>query len=293
MKLHALYGAIALGVIACNRPDSAVFGPDAPPLDTAGVGGTGGSTPPSGGAPAASGSSGSSSPGGGTTPPSGGTESAGGSSGGTEPDNGGGEPAELPGSAGEGMGGAATPPDPPAPVCGNGLIEAGEECDDAGRAGMDGCDKCKVMCAHYGAGTVKSSDNHCYRGYDEATFEGALAACEKAGAHLVTISSATENALVRELVNDSKFIGGWEELREGERGSGAYGWVTEEPFTYVNWAQGEPDMREVSCGGIIWNSQRCYEHCLVMDGKGTWNDARCDQADGYVCEWEPPAAGKP
>lgn len=37
--------------------------------------------------------------------------------------------------------------DPPTPVCGNGYLEDGEECDDANNAGGDGCDaECRVPC---------------------------------------------------------------------------------------------------------------------------------------------------
>jgi cysteine-rich repeat protein len=170
-------------------------------------------------------------------------------------------------------------------VCGNGIIEAGEQCDDANRAGMDGCDKCMVNCAHLGAGAVKSDDHHCYRGYDEATFERAVAACKERGAHLVTITSAAENTIVRQLVNSSKFIGAWEDLSPMVEGNGDYAWVTGEALSYTNWAQGEPDLDNYSCSG--WGNQRCYEHCLIMNGQGTWEDHRCDQPDGYACEWEP------
>ncbi len=298
MKAHVLYGALALCVFACNRPDSALFGPDAPPPEgEGGSSGTasGGSAPSSvGGSDASSG--GSLSEGGSAAAPStGGTDA-----GGTEPGGGSaGEPTEMPGGAGQATGGTGqttggtgqttggtdNPPDPPAPVCGNGVIEMGEECDDSNRAGMDGCEKCKVSCAHFGVGTVKSEDHHCYAGYDQAAFEGAVTFCKARGAHLVTISSAAENAIVQKLVSSSKFIGGFEDVGLNEEGKGDYRWITGEPLSYTNWAQGEPDMDDDNCLG--WGNQRCYEHCLAMVGQGKWEDRRCDQLDGYVCEWEP------
>ncbi|RYZ05143.1 MAG: hypothetical protein EOO73_21305 [Myxococcales bacterium] len=287
MKATALYGAIALCVFACNRPDSALFSEDVP--ENSGGNGASGGKSPAGGSKASGGaeaSGGTSAQGGTAAQPSGGMQAGGTTTGGTEPGNGSaGEPTEMPGGAGEGAGGMETPPDPPAPVCGNGIIEANEECDDADHAGMDGCQKCQVMCAHFGAGTVESEDHHCYRGYDQATFEGAVAACEERGAHLVTITSAAENAVVRELVNSSKFIGGREQLDPMEEGEGDYTWVTGEALSYTNWAQGEPDLDNYACSG--WNNQRCYEHCLIMNGQGAWEDHRCDQPDGYACEWEP------
>lgn len=286
MKALALSGVVALCVLACNRPDSAIFGPDVP--DTGDMGGGGTDEIPSGGSQA---SGGSSSNGGSGAQPGAGTAGGGSSNGGTEPGGGtssggstnvGGEPTD-PGAAGEGMGG--TLPDPPDPVCGNGIIEKGEECDDAGQAGMDACMDCKVRCEHYGAGTLKSDDFHCYRGYDQASFEGAVQACEERGAHLVTITSAAENTVVRQLVNSSKFIGAFEDVDPMVEGEGVYGWVTKEPLSYTNWSQGEPDQDDYSCSG--WGNQRCYEHCVIMNGQGTWEDHRCDQPDGYVCEWEP------
>ncbi|MDF3066412.1 MAG: hypothetical protein K0R38_2013 [Polyangiaceae bacterium] len=282
MKAPVLYGAIALCLIACSRPDSALFGPDAPE-SSAGDSGSGGTSPTTGGAET---SGGSLAQGGTTAEPNGGTDAGGTSAGGTQPGGGNaGEPTEMPGDAGEGSGGSNTPPDPPMPVCGNGIIETGEQCDDAGQAGMDGCEKCQVNCMHFGAGAVKSDDHHCYRGYDEETFEGAVAACKERGAHLVTITSAAENEVVSDLVNSSKFIGGWEDLGLMEEGQGDYGWITGEALSYTNWAQGEPDQDNFSCSG--WGNQRCYEHCLIMNGQGTWEDHRCDQPDGYACEWEP------
>ena len=34
------------------------------------------------------------------------------------------------------------------------------------------------------------------------------------------------------------------------------------------------------------------EHCVSLMGDGTWTDHRCDEPDGYVCEWDPPSAAK-
>jgi cysteine-rich repeat protein len=231
--------------------------------------------------------------GGGMTEPTAGTAAAPGNAGtgtgGTAASGGvaGGAP-EPAGGAGDGGGGAG--PVEPEPVCGNGIIESGEQCDDADHAGQDGCAECQVQCSHFGSGTLKSEDNHCYRGYDQATFEAARAACDERGAHLVTIGTAAENELVRELVATSKLIGGFEDVSLMVEGEGTYGWVTGEPFTFTNWAQSEPDQQGVLCGG--WGYERCYAHCIGMNGQGRWQDLRCDLPDGYVCEWEPAESAK-
>lgn len=283
MKAFVRYGALALWIVACNRPDSAIFGNDPSPTE--------------GGTSATAGTdSGGSATTGGTSSPVSGSNSGGTGGTGAEPSEGGragttsggsnaGEPPEMP-VGGENAGG--TPPTEPEPVCGNGVIEAGEECDDAGHAGEDGCSECQVVCSHYGQGTLESEDHHCYRGYDEASFQGARDACAQRGAHLVTIGSAAENQLARMLVNSSKFLGAAEDADLNDAGDGEYQWVTSEPFTYTNWAQNQPDEEGDYCGG--WGNQRCYKHCLAMNGQGTWENHRCDQADGYICEWEPPSA---
>jgi cysteine-rich repeat protein len=298
MKANVCCGALSLLLlVACNRPDSDLFGadPSSLPSDQPGVGG--------------SMATGGVSSGGGSSLPAGGTSSPGSAAGGNAPVAGGppGEqaagspnPPDPSGTAGasDGAGGSGEPPNPPEPVCGNGILEAGEQCDDAGHTGQDGCDAdCKVVCSQFGAGATESEDHHCYNGYDSADFEGSQAACLKRGGHLVTISSADENDLVRGLVNNSKWIGGREDVPEMSEGTGAYSWVTNEPFTFTNWAAGEPDQAKVRCtltgpGGIGGPAQNCYEHCVSMDGQGLWSDARCNVADGYICEWDP-AGAKP
>jgi cysteine-rich repeat protein len=197
-------------------------------------------------------------------------------------------PPDEQGGAGapEGVGGSGEPEPPVEPVCGNGVLEAGEQCDDSGHTGQDGCDAaCKVVCSHFGSDALASEDHHCYSGYDAADFEGAQADCVERGAHLATISSAAENKIVRSLVNNSKWLGGFEDVGASTKGTGNYAWLSGEPFTYTNWGQGEPDQARVRCQSS--SNLNCYEHCVSMLGDGTWADAGCDISDGYVCEWEP------
>lgn len=290
----SLRSALVLGlVIGCSHSGADLFNDDGLPADSVGGGAAGNVAT---GSSSTGGSSGASTSQGGKV--SGGASQGGTASAGKPASQGdAGEPPAPDGSAGAaseagaGAGGESEqPPDPPEqPKCDNGKLEAGEECDDAGHAGEDGCDKCKVMCAHFGAGAQKSTDHHCYNGYDEANFDAAQAACKERGAHLVTISSAAENQVVRMLVNSSKLIGGFEDVDLHVEGKGDYGWITGEALSYVNWAPGEPNQEETRCGsgGIGGSNERCYQHCMAMNGQGRWEDHRCDQADGYVCEWEP------
>lgn len=273
-------------LLACNnRPDSALFSDDGPTSSETNDGGTkavvngGGSdadlAPAAAGSESAGGSSAASGATNGGSLPVGGTASEAGGAGVSEP------------TAGAG---AEPSTDPEPAVCGNGKLEAGEQCDDAKHAGKDGCNaECQVVCSDLGEALEMSADYHCYAGYDEADFAGAQAACVKLGAHLVSIGSAAENELVNGFVRSSKFIGAFEDMELMSEGTAEYQWTTGEAFGYENWSSQQPDRAGERCTQYS-NNPRCYEHCAFMLGDGTWADQRCDLQDGYVCEWEPAGA---
>lgn len=283
---HLLLSPLLLVVACSNHPDSATFSGEVP-------------------SPSRPGSDGGSEAGGGATNGGSGTSGAGGISGAGSAVVGGsggratpgGVAAGAPGSSNEGgsglveaggaAGGEPTPNDPEPPACGNGKLELGEQCDDAGHTGRDGCSSdCQVVCSDFGTNVESSADHHCYAGYDGADFETALAECEERGAHLVSIGSAAENEVVRGLVDSSKFIGAFEDVELSSNAAGTYEWITGEGFGYQNWGDEQPDRAAERCDRGFDHS-RCYEHCAFMLGNGTWADQRCDLIDGYVCEWEP------
>jgi cysteine-rich repeat protein len=293
-------------LIACNRPDSDLFGADGLPLPGANSGGRSsgvslaGSSAADSNTGAQTGADMMNTGGSTTTDPvtNAGTPSTAGSAPVEQGGNAGStNPPDPSGTAGvpDGTGGSPDPT-PTEPVCGNGILEDGEQCDDAGHTGQDGCDaSCKVVCSQYGQGTLESDDHHCYAGYDTFEFTIAQQDCVRRGAHLATISSAAENKLARMLTNNSKWIGAYENVSEAMPGTGAYEWLTGEPFTYTNWGPEEPNHLDTHCGGGAGGpggAAHCYEHCVAILGDGTWADHRCDMSDGYVCEWEP-AGAKP
>lgn len=294
---------VVLAFASCSSPDSALFSDnfaDGPPA----TGGSSAAAPPALGGSAASAAGGSvagSSSDSGAAANSGGGSHAGANSAGSSNGGGGGLVAPGGGAAGslalDPSAGSSSVPDgaagandggsgstEPSPVCGNGKLEPGEQCDDEGHAGQDGCNAdCKVVCNDFGEGAKASSDHHCYNGYDSASFEGSQQACIARGGHLATISSEAENEIARSFVKNSKWIGGFEDVGATSEGAGDYEWLSGEPFTFENWDQGEPDRADFFCGG----GPVCYEHCITLLGDGGWIDNRCDLVDGYVCEWEP------
>jgi cysteine-rich repeat protein len=285
-KRFCLYLLPGLLLACTDRPDSALFSDDDLPTPIeANDGGSKGVVTSGGSASEMP------SPVGGAES-TGGTESASGATSGGSTSLGG--SASEAGTAGvaEPTAGAGAEPgsDPEPAVCGNGKLEAGEQCDDAKHAGKDGCSaQCQVVCSDYGEAVEMSADYHCYAGYDEADFDGAQAACAKLGAHLVSIGSAAENELVNGFVRSSKYIGAFEDVELMSEAKGEYAWTTGEALGFENWGAQQPDRAGERCTQYS-NNPRCYEHCAFMLGDGTWADQRCDLEDGYVCEWEPAGA---
>lgn len=310
MRAPLFSSLVVLGLmVACSGPNTDLFAPGPSEIvepsaggrsSNAGASAVGGKESPAGGAQALGGADG-----GAPDRPSGGEAGVGGAGGAKAGAGGGGTGSGLAGGGGGnagggagrggnggaagrgGNGGNAGNGEPPKPVCGNGKLEAGEECDDAGQAGPDGCNaECEVACSDYGPETRESEDHHCYAGFSARDFAGAQLDCVARGSHLATISSIAESELAAELVINSKWIGGHEDVPPTERGTQDYQWLTDEAFDYTNWADDQPDGAKYRCG----LATRCYEHCVVLLPDGTWADQRCDEPDGYICEWEPAGA---
>jgi cysteine-rich repeat protein len=205
-----------------------------------------------------------------------GTAPAGGQGGGTGGDGGGGTASVSSSgttttstsatSAPSGSGGAGGA----VPSCGNGSIDAGEQCDDGNGDDADGCSGCVVDCEP--TEFKHSTTHHCYRlvttserqqaaQNDCATWGGAVGL-----GYLVSITSADEQTFVQNIgAGNERWIGAGDAAVEG-----SFEWISGEPWSYTNWRNGEP-----SGGG---------EDCVEIENDGQWDDQPCDDQKWYVCE---------
>ncbi|MDB6125628.1 MAG: hypothetical protein JWQ71_4621 [Pedosphaera sp.] len=120
------------------------------------------------------------------------------------------------------------------------------------------------------------------------------------GGYLTTITSSSENDFVFGLISgnasfwvedgaggDGPWIGGLQPVGSGEP-AGGWSWVTGEPFTYNNWASGQPNDSQINQDRIQFFSPSS------LIGK-FWNDAgnsQSDYAHGYVVEYNTNPAGE-
>ncbi|HET9626930.1 MAG TPA: Ig-like domain-containing protein, partial [Kofleriaceae bacterium] len=164
-----------------------------------------------------------------------------------------------------------------ASVCGNGVREGREECDDGNAAAGDGCEAtCKLTCGS-GTGadraTVDAASGHCFAAYDGVThsYQAAAAMCGALGGHLPTITTIEEDdaAFAAVHAGDAPWLGGDDLAAEG-----TFRWITGEPFAaYSHFAPGKPD-----------NAGEA--DCLRYQADGAWSDAACASTTGTLCEVE-------
>lgn len=116
------------------------------------------------------------------------------------------------------------------------------------------------------AGPITNAANgHWYYAVGPTYWTNAEAQAVGLGGHLVTINDAAENAWVLQTFGNFSglFIGLTDEFHEGQ-----WSWTSDEPVTYLNWNDGEPN----NGAGIF-----PYENLSTMYGgadarAGFWND---------------------
>lgn len=95
------------------------------------------------------------------------------------------------------------------------------------------------------------------------------------GGHLVTITSAEENDFVYSHMVQQGYAQACIGLYNASYSNHPiWTWVTEEPFEYTNWGEGEPN-----------NDNGGYEYYGEFFN-GAWNDRSNRPTKQYICEWD-------
>ena len=140
----------------------------------------------------------------------------------------------------------------------------------------------KLMDLGFGQGAVIKPrelgvfEGHTYQIFrDKCTWSEAKEKCEKAGGHLVTITSPEEQKYI-DLLNSENLVL-WIGLYRDSMGT--WKWVDGKNLGYTNWDNGEP------------NNYNSYEYPFENAGavRPAWNDYHEDNTadiSGYICEWD-------
>ncbi|HEY6561776.1 MAG TPA: lectin-like protein [Polyangiaceae bacterium] len=160
-------------------------------------------------------------------------------------------------------------------ACGDGFVWRGaEQCDDGDTDNQDGCSRTCLACTHPDGALFRSENGHCYTLHPgAATLAEAVAACDSAGGHLWTTTSAAEARDVnRNLVRSTAPL--WLGYRTTPTPAG---WLTGESTSFQAWGPGEPSA--VSAGCVVQLAD-------ALSG-ATWRSATCAERYAFVCESEP------
>lgn len=132
----------------------------------------------------------------------------------------------------------------------------------------------RTLSANFGY-TVYRYGNHYYSYVNvPKTWAEAEEFCEFYGGHLITIATADENKFAADILRrDAGAIDCW---LGGQFADGAWKWVTEEEFSYENWAEGEPS----------GNGNEPYISFYSGYPDFTWNDWGGNNKASFFCEWD-------
>ncbi len=201
----------------------------------------------------------------------------------------------------------------PAPVCGNGTAETGEECDDGNASDADGClatcrlascgdgrlrlgveecddgnqadnDGCAycLRCTDAPDSAVGSKTGHCYRRHDgPVSWAEAQGTCGALGGYLVTYASFHESRLVRSALLDGRDAPTWIGLAVTV--NGRLEWIAGDGAFHPGfWAAGEPRTGAGACAKQL-PVERLEEPANARPGV-LWALADCQAKHGFVCE---------
>lgn len=130
---------------------------------------------------------------------------------------------------------------------------------------------------------------------DGMTWDEANAKCNEMGGHLVTITSADEQAIVESLIRSEGSKNNYWIGAQKSTGSASYQWVTEEKMSYTRFKGGYPDNHYGQEDALM--IYRNNNPMLSGDCFGYWNDLNRNgtcmgenffgiENMGFICEWD-------
>ena len=170
--------------------------------------------------------------------------------------------------------------------CGDGLLTAGEECDDGNNGvATDGCvDGCQaaVLCDatrfNFGQGfAVDPRNGNCLVfSSAETTFNEGRAVCTNAGGESASVVDQEELDLVTDLVTGTEaWIGLSDEAEEG-----TFVWLDGAPFVFDSFNTGEPNNNPI-------DNPIAGEDCVISREDAVWIDISCDLNRFFLCKFLP------
>jgi hypothetical protein len=127
-------------------------------------------------------------------------------------------------------------------------------------------------------------NGHSYKLFTKGTsWKSAKKACEKLGGHLVSITSAEEQAFVFQQAKNYKGKQFWIGLTD-EGNEGDWHWITGEAVTYTNWGKGNPNDDGGQDYGVLYTTKEQWDNSGVKPGQ--WDDDAGKGPNYYICEWD-------
>ncbi len=128
------------------------------------------------------------------------------------------------------------------------------------------CDERRGFVCERGPWRRFEATGHAYRMVPfEVRWWDAEPACRRQGGHLATIGDAAENAFVVNTVQLAVWLGGSNQVT-----AAPFAWTTREPFSFTDFAPGEPDLPT--------------QACIALGVDDLWHDRACGQPHAYLCE---------
>ena len=121
--------------------------------------------------------------------------------------------------------------------------------------------------------------------------------CEELGGHLVTITSQDEQDFIERIICSQSEYANLYYLGATDDGiENNWHWITDEPFEYTNWQDGQPDGHENDEDYIQMNTRKYYNDDIEFKWHDIANDNYWIEFNlnrGFICEWEGEENPKP